>query len=92
MFREPGVVACLNHYLQEGVTFVTYDLRSWIWSAADFSEGEIISEKFCLFFESDRNATAFKAALENVVSARSAIFGANIDRRIIFHRSLLIAD
>lgn len=67
MLREPaGVVACLNHYLPNGVTFVAYDSRSWIWSASDFSEGEIIYEKFCLIFENDNDAKAFETTLKTV--------------------------
>jgi hypothetical protein len=87
MFREPvGVVACLNHYLQSGVTFVSYDQRSWIWSvAADFAEGEIVSEKFCVVFENGRDAIAFRTTLENVVSERYAVPGKSVGYRQSFN-------
>lgn len=76
MIREPGEVVCLHHYLDDEVEFVEHDQYSWIWNAADFSEGEIVNEKFRLTFNSRDSAAAFKAAVDSVlVSVKFSLSG-----------------
>lgn len=64
MIREPGEVVCLNHYIREGIVFKAYDQYSWTWNATDFSEGEVVNEKFRLTFDNPNAATVFKDAVD----------------------------
>ena len=54
--------------------------RSWVWSACDFSDGEIDDAVFALRFLNSDNANKFKEAYEGAqVEMKAIIAGADAD-------------
>lgn len=85
MIREPGEVVCLNQYIREGIVFKTYDQYSWTWNATDFSEGEVVNEKFRLTFDSPNAAAVFKEAVDLAKVSEILSLKWNDARRNVFH-------
>lgn len=65
MRREPIMKICLNHYLTEDTEYLPKDEKSWMFSACDFSTGEICPQQFCIRFVNKSVAEEFKAAAED---------------------------
>lgn len=69
MRREQVLKICLNHNLINDIEYIKKDDRSWLFHAADYSEGELVHEQYCLRFKSAEVAeefiSAIKTALEN---------------------------
>ncbi|XP_046668951.1 E3 SUMO-protein ligase RanBP2 isoform X2 [Homalodisca vitripennis] len=65
MRREPILKICLNHFLTAGLAFTAKDDKSWLWSAQDFSEGQLTNEQFCLRLKTAEIASEFKAAVDS---------------------------
>jgi len=73
MRREPILKLCLNHLLTAEMTLAAKDDRSWLWSAADFADGQLQNEQFCVRFKTPDVAGQFKAAFD---SAKTKLEGA----------------
>lgn len=65
MRREQVLKICLNHYLTKEMEFLPKDNKSWLWSAADFSDGEVRPDRFAIRFKTPEIASEFKAALDS---------------------------
>lgn len=64
MRREQVLKICLNHYLTKDMEFLAKDNKTWLWTAADFSEGVVSHDKFCIRFKTPEIAVEFKEALD----------------------------
>lgn len=65
MRREQVLKICLNHVLTPEIEYLPKDDKTWLFSAPDFSEGEILRQQFCLRFKSAEIAQDFKKAVES---------------------------
>lgn len=64
MRREKILKICLNHILTNDIEYIPKEDKSWLFVAADFSEGELEVDKFCLRFKNADVAKQFKEALD----------------------------
>lgn len=63
MRREQVHKICLNHTLTKEVLYTSKDDKTWLFSAADYSEGEISYQQFCLRFKNAEIASQFMEAV-----------------------------
>lgn len=67
MRREQVLKICLNHVLTSDIDYRAKDDKTWLFSAADFSEGEILHQQFCLRFKNGDIAREFKNAVTSAL-------------------------
>lgn len=67
MRREQVLKICLNHHLTKETDYIAKDEKSWLFHAADFSEGEIMHEQFCIRFKNAEIAQKFRKAVSEAV-------------------------
>lgn len=67
MRREQVLKICLNHNLTNDIEYVKKDDKSWLFHAADYSEGELVHDKYCLRFKSPEVAEQFRNAVQNAL-------------------------
>nr|XP_023030195.1 E3 SUMO-protein ligase RanBP2 [Leptinotarsa decemlineata] len=67
MRREQVLKICLNHILTKDIEYLRKDEKSWLFHAADFSEGEIVHEQFCVRFKNPEIAQEFKKAVSDAL-------------------------
>lgn len=68
MRREQVFKICLNHWLTKDVEYLSKDEKTWLFHAADFSEGELSRDQFCLRFKSSEVAVEFKKAIDDALT------------------------
>lgn len=68
MRREQILKICLNHVLTKDVDYLPKDEKSWLFYVADYSEGQLAHEQFCLRFKNNDIAQDFKDAVSRAVS------------------------
>lgn len=68
MRREQVFKICLNHWLTKDVEYLSKDEKTWLFHAADFSEGELSRDQFCLRFKSNEVAVEFKKAVDDALA------------------------
>lgn len=56
---------CLNHWLTSEIDYIVKDEKSWLFSAYDFSTGEITPQQFCIRFGKKNVAEEFKNAIDD---------------------------
>lgn len=81
MRREPVMKICLNHYLTDDTDYLPKDEKSWLFSACDFSTGEICPQQFSIRFANKGVAEEFKAAAEN---AKKLLTGTVVSKDVEF--------
>ncbi|OAD60504.1 E3 SUMO-protein ligase RanBP2, partial [Eufriesea mexicana] len=64
MRREQILKLCLNHFVLPNLELKPKDEKSWIWNAADYSEGEIEYTLFACRFKTSDIANNFKDTIE----------------------------
>lgn len=64
MRREPIHKICLNHALTADVEYLHKDDKTWLFSANDFSSGEITPTQFCVRFKTPDIANGFLSAIK----------------------------
>ena len=64
MRRDQVLKLCLNHFLNSELQFHEKDEKTWLWSAQDFSEGQLQKEKFAIRFKNKEIAAEFKQAID----------------------------
>lgn len=67
MRREQVLKICLNHVLTKDIDYVAKDDKTWLFAVADFSEGIIEMNQFCLRFKTADIAKDFKAAIDKAL-------------------------
>lgn len=67
MRREQVLKICLNHVLIPDIEYLPKDDKTWLFTAPDFSEGEINHQQFCLRFKTPEIAIEFKNAIDNAL-------------------------
>ncbi|KAF7383629.1 hypothetical protein HZH66_012979 [Vespula vulgaris] len=65
MRRDQVLKLCLNHCVLPEVEFKPKDEKTWLWNAADYSEGEIEYMQFACRFKTSEIAADFKTAIDN---------------------------
>ncbi|CAG9840154.1 unnamed protein product [Diabrotica balteata] len=70
MRREQVLKICLNHTLTKDIEYIDKDEKSVMFAAADFSEGEIVNEKFCVRFKNAEVAADFKKAIRDALDGK----------------------
>ncbi|GJQ79003.1 hypothetical protein Trydic_g164 [Trypoxylus dichotomus] len=78
MRREQVLKICLNHTLTKDIIYTPKDDKTWLFSAPDFSEGEIQHKQFCIRFKSADIARDFKKSIDSALNETSG--KPNIDR------------
>ncbi|XP_048524432.1 E3 SUMO-protein ligase RanBP2 isoform X2 [Dendroctonus ponderosae] len=86
MRREKVLKICLNHAVPKDMEYMPKDDdRTWQFHAADFSEGEISHDQFCLRFKNAEVAQEFKKAindaLESLNSSQSITESTLVDKK-----------
>lgn len=66
MRREHVLKICLNHYVTRELKVLPKDDKTWLWSAADFSEGEVHQDRFALRFKTPDIANEFKRHVDDM--------------------------
>ena len=77
MRQEKTMKIIMNHVVDPRIVLepnVGSD-RSWVWSAFDFSEGDLVEEIFAIRFGNAENATKFKEAFSEAQTAMAALKG-----------------
>ncbi|XP_015598012.1 E3 SUMO-protein ligase RanBP2 isoform X2 [Cephus cinctus] len=69
MRRDQVLKLCLNHFVPENLELTPKDDKTWLWYAADFSEGEIEREKFACRFKTAEIAQEFKKTVDEAISS-----------------------
>lgn len=67
MRREKVLKICLNHALTPDIDYHSKDDKTWLFVAADFSDGEISRQQFCLRFKTAEIAQEFKKAVNEAL-------------------------
>nr|CAI5844206.1 unnamed protein product [Callosobruchus analis] len=67
MRRDQVLKICLNHVLTKDIEYLPKDGKTWLFHAADFSEGEIAREQFCVRFKTPQVAEEFKKAVADAL-------------------------
>ncbi|XP_014473686.1 PREDICTED: E3 SUMO-protein ligase RanBP2-like [Dinoponera quadriceps] len=65
MRRDHVLKLCLNHLLSADLEFTAKDEKTWLWNAADYSEGEIEYMQFACRFKTSEIAEGFKRAIDD---------------------------
>lgn len=73
MRREQILKICLNHVLTKDIEYAPKDDRTWLFSCADYSDGEISYRQFCLRFKNAEIAKQFKDAIEKALGEESEL-------------------
>ncbi|XP_066138982.1 E3 SUMO-protein ligase RanBP2 isoform X1 [Euwallacea fornicatus] len=73
MRREQVLKICLNHLLTKDVEYIPKDEKTWLFHAADFSEGELSHDQFCLRFKNGECAQIFKKKVDDALAAKKSI-------------------
>ncbi|EFN63981.1 E3 SUMO-protein ligase RanBP2 [Camponotus floridanus] len=72
MRRDHVLKLCLNHHLSGELEFTPKDEKTWLWTTADYSDGEIEYMQFACRFKTSEIATNFKKVIDdarkNVIS------------------------
>lgn len=72
MRREQVFKICLNHILSNSIEYIAKDEKTWLFHAADYSDGEINHEKFCIRFKDSNIAQDFKKAVTDALNNSSS--------------------
>lgn len=75
MRREQILKICLNHMLTADIEYHAKDEKTWLFTAPDFSEGEINHWQFCIRFKTPELAQNFKMAVDEALRAINNIDG-----------------
>lgn len=75
MRREQVFKICLNHILTTEIKYLPKDDKSWLFCAADFSEGELVNEQFCVRFKNAEVAQEFMKAVNDALNEASSDTG-----------------
>ncbi|XP_058807194.1 E3 SUMO-protein ligase RanBP2-like isoform X2 [Phymastichus coffea] len=73
MRREQVLKICLNHAVTANLEITPKDDKTWMWTAGDYSEGEIEYLQFACRFKNSEIAEEFKAAIDNAFKRDSDI-------------------
>jgi len=65
MRRDHVLKLCLNHILSNELEFTPKDEKTWLWTTADYSEGEIEYMQFACRFKTSEIAADFKRAIDD---------------------------
>ncbi|KAL6255296.1 hypothetical protein P5V15_013636 [Pogonomyrmex californicus] len=65
MRRDHVLKLCLNHMLSVELEFTPKDEKTWLWTTADYSEGEIEYMQFACRFKTSEIAADFKRAIDD---------------------------
>ncbi|KYM98884.1 E3 SUMO-protein ligase RanBP2, partial [Cyphomyrmex costatus] len=65
MRRDHVLKLCLNHILSNELEFTSKDEKTWLWTTADYSEGEIEYMQFACRFKTSEIAADFKRAIDD---------------------------
>ncbi|KAF5296161.1 hypothetical protein FQA39_LY12615 [Lamprigera yunnana] len=68
MRREQVLKICLNHMLTSNIEYIAKDEKTWLFTAPDFSEGEINHWQFCVRFKTNEVAKEFKQAIDDALN------------------------
>ncbi|XP_057333326.1 E3 SUMO-protein ligase RanBP2-like [Microplitis mediator] len=75
MRREQTLKLCLNHFVTTELEITKKDDKTWMWYAADYSDGEIEYVQFACRFKTQEIAQEFKEAADLAIS--NVAFDAN---------------
>lgn len=79
MRREQVLKICLNHILTSDIDYRAKDDKTWLFSAPDFSEGEIVQQQFCLRFKNAEITQDFKKAVTNALGKSVTVKNGKVD-------------
>ncbi|OXU29741.1 hypothetical protein TSAR_012326 [Trichomalopsis sarcophagae] len=68
MRRDQVLKLCLNHAVTPALEISSKDDKTWMWTAGDYSEGEIEYMQFACRFKTPEIAADFKNAVDNACS------------------------
>ncbi|KAJ8686803.1 hypothetical protein QAD02_022597 [Eretmocerus hayati] len=71
MRRDQILKLCLNHAVSSSVEITSKDDKTWMWSAGDYSEGEVEYMQFACRFKSPEVANEFKKAVDDACKSES---------------------
>ncbi|XP_076685558.1 E3 SUMO-protein ligase RanBP2 [Andrena cerasifolii] len=70
MRREQILKVCLNHFLPPNLELKPKDDKTWIWNAADYSEGEVEPTLFACRFKTPDIAQGFKSLIDDALAGK----------------------
>ncbi|KAK0161304.1 hypothetical protein PV327_009789 [Microctonus hyperodae] len=68
MRRDHTLKLCLNHVVNLDLEITSKDEKTWVWNAADFSEGEIEYVHLACRFKTSEIAGEFKKSVESAIA------------------------
>ncbi|XP_069676446.1 E3 SUMO-protein ligase RanBP2 isoform X2 [Periplaneta americana] len=74
MRRDQVLKLCLNHFLRPEINFLEKDEKTWLWSAPDYSEGQVQEERFAIRFKNKEVAGEFKQAIDKAQTEMRSSF------------------
>lgn len=72
MRRDQVLKLCLNHVVNASLEITSKDDKTWMWSAADFSDGEVEYMQFACRFKTPSIADEFKKSVEAACESESS--------------------
>lgn len=88
MRREQVHKICLNHALMPDIKYISKDEKTWMFMANDFSEEELLLQKFCLRFANKEIANEFKNIIDKVQKGTEPSTIRNEDTDVIFVKEI----
>ncbi|XP_056644005.1 E3 SUMO-protein ligase RanBP2-like [Diorhabda sublineata] len=73
MRREQVLKICLNHLLTKKIDYKFRDEKSLMFMAADYSEGTLVNQLFCVRFKNGEIANDFKKAIDTALETEKSI-------------------
>ncbi|XP_012218383.1 E3 SUMO-protein ligase RanBP2 [Linepithema humile] len=81
MRRDHVLKLCLNHMLTTDLEFTPKDEKTWLWTTADYSDGEIEYMQFACRFKTAEIATNFKQTIDDArKTVRPAIASEKVNK------------
>lgn len=71
MRREKILKICLNHILTHDIEYIPKEDKTWLFATADYSDGELAVDKFCLRFKNAELSKEFKDAIDKALKKLS---------------------
>jgi E3 SUMO-protein ligase RanBP2 len=69
MRRDQVLKLCLNHTINSSIEITPKDEKTWMWSAGDYSEGELEYMQLACRFKAPEIAQEFKQAIDNACNS-----------------------
>lgn len=83
MRRDQTLKLCLNHIVNPDLEITSKDDKTWLWNAADYSDGEIEYVQLACRFKNSEIAGDFKTSVESAINNISSMTNDDKTKKIV---------